>query len=79
MTQKIQGFLSCIIVQFVFAFFFINPLMACPNCAGSSTSDDNTKVMIIWVFIAICYIPMFYFFKSAYNKRKTVPTSRNDC
>lgn len=56
----------------IYLHLFIIEAYACPTCAGSMDDPQGYKlVVILGVFILLCYIPLFILFKMAFKNRKT--------
>jgi uncharacterized BrkB/YihY/UPF0761 family membrane protein len=64
-------------IIFCFLSFYSAQTLACPSCSGSGLNPREKDVWIILtVFIAACYIPMYYLFKTIYKYRNsTKPTA----
>ena len=55
--------------------FFINDIMACPNCAASANSGSgkNYLVMILGIFVLLTYVPMYFFYR--WIKKHNTPSN----
>jgi len=59
-------------IIFSFVSFFSAQVMACPACSGSVLNSGEKSVWIILtIFIAACYIPMYFLFKTIYKYRNS--------
>jgi len=49
----------------VFIYFLLGPSLswACPACAGSTKEDKTYTVIILGIFILLCYIPYMLIYR----------------